>query len=222
MGVVHRCINALGLKRRTTGAMGESSVRRVRREVEHIVGKTLWQTLDITGDAIAGTAGFVFTMISNFEIFAILFLVAEAIIWARWFVVHFSFVAEACAFIIEGVFKVAKVVFDIIRAILCWLPSWLCHSCCPPHATKASKAQIMGSDYSGPWWEHLQDVPTKCKAYDTPPVRTFFGGFCMQDSCSRCRYTDWQEVFGFFSGQFTKNNVCVFLRYVEPVDWLYS
>ena len=200
--------------------MGESSVRSVRRQVEHIVGKTLWQTLDITGDAIAGTAGFVFAMISNFEIFAILFLVAEAIIWARWFVVHFSIVAEACAYIIHIVFVAAKFVFDIIRGIMCAL-SWLGVSC-PPHGKSATQSQIMGSDKGGPWWEHLQDVPTTCKAYDTPPVRTFFGGFCMQDSCSRCRYTEWQEVFGFFSGQFTKNNVCVFLRYVEPVDWLYS
>ena len=50
----------------------------------------------------------------------------------------------------------------------------------------------------GPWLKEVRDIPTEC-----------------------AKYTDWQEVTGFFLGQLTKNNVCVFLRYIEPVPWLY-
>ena len=51
----------------------------------------------------------------------------------------------------------------------------------------------------GSWLEEVRDIPTEC-----------------------AKYTDWQEVVAFFLGQLTKNNVCVFLRYLEPVPWLFN
>ena len=50
----------------------------------------------------------------------------------------------------------------------------------------------------GPWLSEVRDIPTEC-----------------------AKYEDWQEVVGFFIGQLTKDNLCVFLRYIEPVPWLY-
>lgn len=159
---------------------------------ERYVSKTIWESLDITWDIIGGTLSFAFELLLNYQVFLLLFFTAEAVIYIRWFIVHSTTLAEVVVGILLILFEAIRIGWDIIAAAICGLTLG---AHCPKYLPVTTKDGLFGGD----WYEEVKKVPETC-----------------------VDYTEWQTVFGYFVGQLTKGNVCVFLRYVEPVGWLYD
>ena len=166
--------------------------RPLLKALEKETGKTIYTGLDVTGGILAGTVDFGIELATNFQLLCILFGIGEVIIFTR------DFLAEAggiiAVFAQVFLFQMG-VLYDICAGVadaILVLTFGLVHIK-PLPFVDATKA------FDGEWYNRLANVGTEC-----------------------ADYTDWQKVVGFFLGQLTRDNVCVFLRYIEPVPWLWD
>ena len=175
--------------------MSSSAAKRDVDEVASLAARaaktTLWQTFDITFELFTGTISFVFSLALRFEAFLILFGIAECIIFLRYLIAHSAFLAEGAALLLFGLVDTLSIAWNVFATVVAIVTLGIKEL---PYLKVYTVDGLLG----GNWYEELQLIPVTCM-----------------------KFLDWQEVFGFFAGQLTRDNLCPFLRYVEPVPWLY-
>lgn len=168
--------------------MGKS----VRKEVEEEVGHTLYESLDLTKDVLEGTFNLALDLLTFFQLFALLFLVGEGIIFTRLLLAEAGGIIAAFASALVPILTLSIDAFDIIDGVINFLTAGIAHLPTFPLLDPTAF-------FKDGWVDRISNVETEC-----------------------VKFTTWQETLGFFLGQLTKDNLCVFLRYIEPVPWLYN
>lgn len=170
----------------------KSATMSLREKVEKEVGRSIYEGLSLTVAVLEGTADFVLELLTNFQLFVLLYGVGEAIIFTRHLLGNVGeVVAEFVTLFISAVMVIIdciSILFKIVSAIP-FVSAYL------PNIPLVDPTTVL----TGTWREEIAHIDETCK-----------------------NYVNWQEVTGFFLGQLTKNNVCVFLRYIEPVPWLFD
>lgn len=109
----------------------------------------------------------------------------------RYLVAHFAWVAEAAAVVLVGLVDTLVTAWRVIA--ICVRVATLGIEKLPMLKTY-TVSDLLGDN----WYTELQNVPVTCRSF-----------------------VEWEAVFTFFAGQLTRDNICPFLRYVQPVPWLY-
>lgn len=170
---------------------GVEKVDEVGKLAARAAKTTLWQTFDITFELFAGTLSFAFNLALRFEAFLVLFGIAECIIFLRYLIAHSAFLAELAALLLVGLVDTLSIAWDIFVVVVRIVTLGFKKL---PYLKTYTVSELLG----GNWHEELQLIPVTCT-----------------------KFVEWQEVFGFFAGQLTRDNLCPFLRYIEPIPWLY-
>lgn len=171
--------------------------KRITKEIEHLTAEAAEKSVKLTGDVtvefIEGSLKFAWSLLLNFQAFLLLFIIGWAIIGIRWLVVEFADIL----YIFGKIISIAiNFLIDGVNAVLSGVNAFtsLFGGGTHLHLKKLDPNGVWGT-----WISEARDIPREC-----------------------AKFVSWQPVLGFFLGFLTKDNVCIFLRYIYPVAWLYD